>query len=475
MSRPADLGVFGLGTMGANLALNAASRGFRVALANRTPARAAELAGAHAGEPWGANLLPCADAAAFVAALEPPRRILLMVPAGAAVDETLAALLPHLHGGDVLVDGGNSLWSDTRRRQGELRERHVAFVGLGVSGGEEGARHGPALMGGGDAIAWARLEPVLEAIAARSDLGPCFTLVGPDGAGHFAKMVHNGIEYAEMQLLAEACDLLRRGLGLTAEQAADAFGEWNRGPLESFLLELAARVLRVRDARGGGPLVDQVLDAAAQKGTGRWTVQAALELSVPVPTIAAAVDARTLSSDRAARLVAAERLDGPGGRAPLAEPRDGWVDGVRQAYAAARRCAWAQGFQLLAAASRAHDWSLEPAELARAWTAGCILRARLLREVRQAFLDQPHLSNLLLAPSFAAVLAEAQPSWRAVVTKGLAHGLPLPALSASLAWYDTVRAAELPTYLVQAQRDAFGAHGFVRRDDPQGGTVHADW
>jgi len=472
----ADVGVWGLGTMGANLALNAAEHGFRVALGNRTPERAARLAATHAREPWGANLHACAGAADFVAALEPPRRVLLLVPAGAAVDESIEVLLPHLHGGDVLADGGNSLWSDTRRRQVGLRERRVAFVGLGVSGGEQGARRGPSLMGGGDPVAWARLEPVLEAIAARGAFGACFTRVGPDGAGHFAKMVHNGIEYADMQLLAESCDLLRRGLGLSAAQAADVFAEWNKGPLESFLLDLAARVLRRRDARTGRPLVDLVLDAAAQKGTGRWTVQVAGELSVPVPTLAAAVDARTLSADRAARQAAAARLSGPGGgSAPLAEARDGWIEGVRQALTAGRLCAWAQGFQLLAAASHAHDWSLQPAELARIWTGGCILRARVLNAIRQAFLDQPGLSNLALAPEFARALAEAQLGWRAVVATGAQHGLPLPALSASLSWYDTVRAAELPTYLIQAQRDAFGAHRFVRRDDPEGKPTHAEW
>ena len=471
----ADLGVWGLGTMGGNLALNAAEHGFMVALANRTPARGRELAAANAREPWGARLLPCDDAAAFVDALEPPRRVLLMVPAGAPVDETIAALSPLLHGGDILVDGGNSLWSDTRTRQAALREKHLAFVGMGVSGGEEGARHGPSMMAGGDAPAFARLRPVLEAMAAVTDTGPCVALLGPDGAGHFAKMVHNGIEYADMQLLAETWDVLHRGAGLPAADVARVFAEWNRGPLDSFLLELAARVLARRDERTGRPLVELVSDAAAQKGTGRWTVQAALELGVPVPTIAAAVDARTLSADREGRQAAATKLAGPGGPSPFAGSRDGWIDGARRALHAARVVAWAQGLHLLSAASHAHDWSVDTSEVLRIWTGGCILRARMLTPMRAAFREQPALPNLALAPEFARLLAEAQPAWRAVVAAGVGAGLPLPALSASLAWYDTVRAAELPTNLTQAQRDAFGAHGFVRTDDPEARPTHAAW
>jgi 6-phosphogluconate dehydrogenase len=471
----ADLGVWGLGTMGGNLALNAAEKGFTVALGNRTPARAAELAAKHARQPFGPRLLPCADAAAFIAALEPPRRVLLMVPAGAAVDESIELLAPLLHGGDILVDGGNSLWSDSRTRQAALRERHIAFVGMGVSGGEEGARHGPSMMAGGDLPAWARLQPVLERMAAVTDTGPCVALVGPDGAGHFAKMVHNGIEYADMQLLAETWDVLRRGAGLSTAEVAQLFAEWNRGPLESFLLELAARVLQTRDERSGGPLVEQVSDAAAQKGTGRWTVQAALELGVPVPTIAAAVDARTLSAERAARQQAAALLVGPGGASPFAAGRERWIEAARDALHAGRIAAWAQGLRLLAAASHAHEWSVDLAEVLRIWTGGCILRARMLTPMRAAFREQPLLANLALAPEFAGVLGRAQPAWREVVSAGARAGLPLPALSASLAWYDTVRAAELPTNLIQAQRDAFGAHGFVRRDDPAGRPTHASW
>jgi 6-phosphogluconate dehydrogenase len=474
MQGKADFGVWGLGTMGASLALNVAEHGFRVALANRTPERAHELVAQNAAQPWGSRLIACEGAAEFVAALEPPRRVLLMVPAGSPVDDSIAALVPHLNGGDILVDGGNSLWSDTRTREAALREKHIVFVGMGVSGGEEGARHGPSMMVGGDAPAWARLRPVLEPCAAHTGTGPCVTLVGPDGAGHFVKMVHNGIEYADMQLLAESMDALRRGAGLSLEQIAAAFEEWNRGPLESFLLELAARVLRVTDERTGRPLVELVLDAAAQKGTGRWTVEAAGALGVATPTIAAAVDARTLSSDRPARLAAAKTLSGPT-PGSFGGTRSEWLDAVRDALHAARIVSWSQGLQLVQAGSHAHEWSIEVAELLRIWTGGCILRARMLTPMRDAFLAQPTLGNLALWPEFTRILAAAQPGWRALVAAGARTGLPLPAFAASLAWYDTVRAAELPTSLTQAQRDAFGAHGFVRRDDPGGKATHASW
>jgi 6-phosphogluconate dehydrogenase len=474
MAGKADIGVWGLGTMGGNLALNAAEHGFRVAMANRTVERPRQLVAQNAGQAFGSRLIACDGAAEFAAALEPPRRVLLMVPAGAPVDDSIAALLPHLSGGDIVIDGGNSLWSDTRTREAALREKHIEYVGMGVSGGEEGARHGPSMMVGGDPPAWARLRPVLEPMAAHTPSGPCVTLVGPDGAGHFVKMVHNGIEYADMQLLAEGFDALRRGAGLTAEQIAAAFEEWNRGPLESFLLELAARVLRKTDERTGRPLVELVLDAAAQKGTGRWTVEAAGALGVPVPTISAAVDARTLSSDRPARLAASKTLTGPP-PGSFGGTRGEWLDAVRDALHAARIVAWSQGLQLVQAGSHANEWSIEVAELLRIWTGGCILRARMLSPMRDAYLAQPALANLALWPEFTRILTAAQPGWRALVAAGVRTGLPMPAFAASLAWYDTVRAAELPTSLTQAQRDAFGAHGFVRRDDPEGKATHAAW
>ncbi len=469
-SQQADFGVWGLGVMGGNLALNVADHGFVVALWNRSPAKVDELLAAHSG----GNLLGCRSPQDFVAALEPPRRILLMVPAGPAVDASIETLAPLLHGGDILVDGGNSHFTDTRRREAVLRERRIAFVGCGISGGEEGARHGPSLMAGGDPVAYARLAPVLEAIAARATAGPCVALVGPDGAGHFVKMVHNGIEYGDMQLLAESYDLLRRGLGLRAAALAEVYEAWNRGPLESFLLELTARIFRVRDAATGRPLVEQVLDAASQKGTGRWTVQAALELGVPVPTLAAAVDARTISSDRAGRLAAAARLAGPPAE-PLPGDEDAWIDAIHDALHASRLCAWAQGCRLVAGANAPHGWAIDCAELARIWSGGCIIRARLLDDVARAFRSDPGLANLALDPGVSATLQQCEPGWRRAVAAAAQRGIPAPAMAASLSWYDAMRSADLPQNLTQAQRDAFGAHTFVRRDAPGAGPVHADW
>jgi len=473
-TQQADLGVWGLGVMGANLALNVADHGFTVALWNRTADKTDALLAANRGKP----LLGCRAPQDFVAALEPPRRILLMVPAGAPVDESVATLAPLLTGGDILIDGGNSHFMDTRRREAALREKHLAFVGCGISGGEEGARHGPSLMPGGDAPSWARLAPILQAIAARGSGGqPCVAHIGPDGAGHFVKMVHNGIEYGLMQLIAEAYDLLRRGLSLSAPDIGDVFEAWNRGPLESFLVDLAARVLHVRDRKTGRPLVDLVLDAAKQKGTGRWTVQAALTLSVPVPTIAAAVDARTLSSDRAERQAAAGRFPAPPPAlpGPAADNVDAWIDAIHDALHASVLCAWAQGLQMVTAANAPYGWAIDPAELARIWTGGCIIRARLLDEVREAARGPERMPNLVLDPRFAGRVQECTPRWRNVVAVAAQHGIPAPALSASLAWFDTLRSAELPTNLTQAQRDAFGAHTFVRRDAPDAGPVHADW
>jgi len=477
----ADVGVWGLGTMGGQLALNLAEHGFRVALHNRSHERVAALLAGERGRPWADKLNGTRDTGAFVAAIAPPRRILLMVPAGTAVDDSITELLPLLSAGDVVVDGGNSLYSDTDRRQRQLLERSVAFLGCGVSGGAHGARHGPSLMVGGDPVAYALMAPLLEAIAAEGEGGRCLALLGRDGAGHFAKMVHNGIEYADMQLLAEAYDLLQRGLGLPTARIAEIFAAWNTGPLESFLLELAARVARRSDRASGRPLLELVDDAAAQKGTGRWTVQAALDLGVAVPTLAAGVDARTLSAHRNLRSAAAAAWSGPD---PQAAP--GWLatalgdadralDAVHDALHAARLVACAQGLQLVGAASDAHGWGTDRAELARIWTGGCILRARSLSLVRAAFTRDRQLSNLALDPAIAAILHETQPRWRALVAAAVTGGLPVAALASALSWYDTLRSRSLPTNLTQAQRDAFGAHGFRRRDRLQGPPEFADW
>jgi 6-phosphogluconate dehydrogenase len=470
MSR-STFGVIGLGTMGRNLALNIEEHGFPVAVWNlETDWTDAFLRDHPTAAFTGAKTLE-----ALVAALERPRRILMMVPAGAPVDEMIGKLSPLLESGDILIDGGNSYFDDTRRREAALRAKGLDFVGCGVSGGEEGARYGPSIMPGGSDAAWARIKDVLEAISAKTDAGPCVTHVGPDGAGHFVKMVHNGIEYGDMQLIAEAYDVLHRGLGLATPEAAGVFDEWNRGPLESFLVELTAHVCRVKDSHTGQPLVDVIQDKAGQKGTGKWTAQVALDLAVAIPTIGAAIDARVLSSLKEERVAAAKVLGVPGAAdgAFSGADRDGWKNALADALFAARVCSYAQGMALIAAGSAKYSWNVNLAEMARIWKGGCIIRARLLDPVRQAFTTNPTLANLLVDPAIARDLQKAAPGWRRVVAAAASAGIPVPALSASLAYFDSYRTARLPQNLTQAQRDAFGAHKFERVEKP--GFVHADW
>ena len=463
----ADFGIVGLGTMGRNLALNVESRGFRVAVWNREQ----EWTDAFVAGNRELAFVGSSSLEEFAAALARPRRVLMMIPAGKPVDEMIERLRPLLEPGDVLVDGGNSWYLDTRRREAALRASGLLFVGCGVSGGEDGARYGPSLMPGGPPDAWRLLRDVLEAIAARSASGPCVTHVGPDGAGHFVKMVHNGIEYGDMQLLAESWDVMRRGLGMTAAETAGVWERWNGGPLESFLVELSAQVCRVTDPDTGQALVDVVLDKAGQKGTGRWTAQVGLDLAVPIPTIAAAIDARVLSSLKEERVEAARHLQGPA--SPLDAPRDAVLQALHDALFASRVCTYAQGLALIAAASREYDWNVDLAEVCRIWTAGCIIRARLLDEARAALTADRGLRNLLLAPGLAASVHAAQDGWRRAVVHGAAAGIPMPCHAAALAYYDSYRTARLPQNLTQAQRDAFGAHTFERIDRP--GPQHADW
>jgi 6-phosphogluconate dehydrogenase len=463
-------GVIGLGTMGRNLALNIEEHGFPVEVWNlETEWTDAFLRDHPAAKFTGARTLE-----ALVAGLERPRRIMMMIPAGAPVDDMIKKLTPLLEPGDILIDGGNSYFEDTRRREAGLRASRLEFVGCGVSGGEEGARHGPSIMPGGSDAAWARIKDVLEAIAAKTEAGPCVTHVGPDGAGHFVKMIHNGIEYGDMQLIAEAYDILHRGLGLTTPEAADVFDEWNHGTLESFLVELSAHVCRVIDPESGQPLVDVIQDKAGQKGTGKWTAQIALELAVAIPTIAAALDARVLSSLKDERVAAQAILAPTDTAAPFAgSDRRSWTQALGEALYAARVCSYAQGMALIAAGSAAYKWNINLAEMARIWKGGCIIRARLLDPVRQAFTANPALVNLLVDPAIARDLQKAAPGWRKVVAAAASGGIPVPALGASLAYFDSYRTARLPQNLTQAQRDAFGAHKFERVERP--GFVHADW
>jgi len=460
-------GVIGLGTMGRNLALNIESRGVTVAVWNRESDWTEAFVRDHAGRGFTGETTP----EAFVAAVARPRRLLMMIPAGQPIDDMIARLRPLLDRGDVLIDGGNSWFEDTARRETALRADGLHFVGCGVSGGEDGARNGPSLMPGGSAEAWTQLRPVFEAIAAVTEAGPCVTHVGRGGAGHFVKMVHNGIEYADMQLIAESWDLMRRGAGLTADETADVFQTWNEGPLESFLVELTAQICRVPDPVTGAPLVDVVLDKAGQKGTGRWTVSAALELGIAVPTIAAALDARVLSSLKEERVAAAQVLAGPPPDVP--NGREALLRDLSDALYGSRICAYAQGFSLIGAASAAHDWNIDLAEIGRIWKGGCIIRARLLDPLRQAFSTAPALPSALLAPALAEALMASQAAWRRTLSRAVAAGVPAPAHASALAYFDSYRSPRLPQNLTQAQRDAFGAHTYERID--QAGKHHSEW
>jgi len=463
----AQVGVIGMGVMGRNLALNILDQEFEVAVWNRTQ----ELTDA-AVEESGYMLHGCRTLEEFVAAIDRPRKVLIMIKAGRAVDLVLEQLRDVLDEGDIIIDGGNSWYKDTRRRERELAREGLQYFGVGISGGEEGARTGPSLMPGGSGSSYRYVQPILEAIAARSRHGPCVTWVGPDGAGHFVKMVHNGIEYADMQQIAEAYDLLRRLGGMTAPEIGAVFEQWGRGPMDSFLVEITGRILGVEDT-DGTPLVDRVLDSAGQKGTGRWSVEVALELGVPVPSIAAAIDARVLSGHKDERVVAAANLPGP---VPAAvTDRAGQIEQVHDALHGAKICAYAQGFALIQAAARKYDWNIDLAEIARIWTGGCIIRARFLDTVMEAFTAEAGLQNLILAPEIRERLQGLQSGWRAVLSAAQTAGIPVAGMAAGLAWYDTWRTADLPLNLTQAQRDAFGAHTYQRTDDPDGPFLHTDW
>jgi 6-phosphogluconate dehydrogenase len=471
MSKLADLAVVGLGVMGANLARNFHSRGLTVAVYNRNPEVAAAFHAAHGGE----RFVACPDYAAVAAALVRPRKIIVMVTAGAAVDAVVEELRPQLQAGDMIIDGGNSHWPDTERRHEALAPSGVRFIGMGVSGGEEGALRGPSMMPGGDRASWEELRPLLEQAAAVSDSGPCVTWCGHRSAGHAVKMVHNGIEYGDMQLIAEVWGLMRNGLGMAPVKLRETFERWNGGRLESFLIDITASIVAAEDPKDPGgqrPLVDTILDVAGQKGTGRWTVTDAVEAGVPVSTIAAAVDARTLSArwdDR--QRAAAAFSDEP---MPLVGIHGVTVDELEAALYAAKLMSYAQGFDLLRSASKERGYETDLAEVARIWKAGCIIRARFLDRVHAAYRADPELPLLCLDPGFAEELRVALPAWRTVVAAATRGGHPVPALSASLGWFDTMRQGRGTAALIQAQRDFFGAHTYRRVEAP-GEVVHTEW
>ena len=467
----ADIGVTGLAVMGSNLARNFARHGYTVALHNRTQARTDALVAAHGHE---GEFVPSSSAEDFVVALEPPRRVLVMVQAGPATDAVVDELAAHLEPGDMVLDGGNTHFVDTRRRESALRERGIHFVGTGISGGEVGALEGPSIMPGGSDEAYASVGPLLETIAAQVDGTPCCTHVGPDGAGHFVKMVHNGIEYSDMQLIAESYDLLRQALGAPPGELAAVFRDWNTGELESYLIGITAEVLEHVDAATGRPFVDVVLDEAEQKGTGRWGVQSALELGVPVTGIAEAVFARSLSAHTAQRRAAAAALPGPGTAGHVSGTAgDTLVEDVRRALYASKMVAYAQGFDQIAAGSDEYGWGIDPGAMATIWRGGCIIRARFLDRIRAGYDTDPGLASLLLAPSFVEALADAQDAWRRVVATAASLGVPTPGFSSALAYYDSLRRNRLPAALIQGLRDLFGAHTYRRVD--RAGTFHTLW
>jgi len=462
----ADIAVIGLGVMGANLARNFHSRDWRVAVHNRTTSVLDAFVDAHGDE----RFVRCEQLDDVLSALSSPRKIVLMVTAGRAVDAVLEALAGKLDPDDIVIDGGNSQWSNTDRRNTWAREHGFRFVGMGVSGGEEGALLGPSMMPGGDDAVWPELRPILESAAAVSDSGPCVTWCGRGSAGHFVKMVHNGIEYGDMQLISETWTLLRAGLGRSAVETRGVFEGWNAGRLQSFLIDITAEIVAAKDPHTGEPLVEHILDVAGQKGTGRWTVLAAVEAGIPLGTITAAVDGRALSARKSDRVAAAQRFaDAAAG--PLAGIDEADLE---QALYASKLISYTQGFDLLRQASEARDYGVDLAAISRVWKAGCIIRAAFLDRVYDAFRADPDLPLLCLAPSFAAELEAALPAWRRVVGSAVAAGIPVPALSASLAWFDGLRTNPGSARLIQAQRDHFGAHTYRRAEAPDE-AVHSEW
>ncbi|MFE3585622.1 NADP-dependent phosphogluconate dehydrogenase [Streptomyces vinaceus] len=470
MSSTAQIGVTGLAVMGSNLARNFARNGYTVAVHNRTAAKTTALVEEFGDE--GA-FVATGSAKEFVDALERPRRLIIMVKAGEPTDAVIHEFAPLMEPGDVIIDGGNAHFEDTRRREKELREQGIHFVGAGISGGEEGALLGPSIMPGGSAESYDSLGPMLEKIAAKAKDGtPCVSHVGPDGAGHFVKMVHNGIEYADMQLIAEAYHLLRDVAGYSPARIAETFREWNRGRLDSYLIEITAEVLAHTDAGTGLPFVDVVADAAEQKGTGRWTVQIALDLGVPVSGIAEAVFARAVSGHADLR-EAARGLTGPAAAPLPAEAADAFAAQVEQALYASKIVSYTQGFHQIQAGSEEYGWGVDLGAVSSLWRGGCIIRAAFLDRIRTAYDAQPDLPSLLADPGFAQEIGEAQEDWRAVVVAAVSHGIPVPAFAASLAYYDALRAERLPAALTQGQRDFFGAHTYRRTD--REGSFHTLW
>ena len=466
-----DIVLIGLAVMGQNLVLNMNDHGYKVAVFNRTVSKVDDFL---ANEAKGTEVAGAHSIAELAGMLKRPRRIMMMVKAGDTVDQMIAQVVPHLEPGDILIDGGNSLYSDTNRRTKDLAGKGILFVGTGVSGGEEGARFGPSIMPGGNPAAWPHVKPIFQAIAAKVEDGtPCCDWVGEDGAGHFVKMVHNGIEYGDMQLICEAYDLLRRGMSLEPDDLHQVFAEWNKGELDSYLIEISSLIFAKKD-EDGLPLVDKILDAAGQKGTGKWTVISALDTGQPVTLIGESVFARCLSALKDERVEASKVLAGPA-PAQLEVGRDEFIEDVRRALYCSKIISYAQGYMLLRAAAKENGWSLNMGGIALMWRGGCIIRSRFLGKIKEAFDKEPGLDNLLLDSFFSSAIEQYQAGWRRALSHAIALGIPTPAFSTALAFFDGYRTARLPANLLQAQRDFFGAHTYERTDQARGQFFHTNW
>ncbi|MGO9239589.1 MAG: decarboxylating NADP(+)-dependent phosphogluconate dehydrogenase [Bryobacteraceae bacterium] len=464
-----DIGLIGLAVMGQNLVLNMNDHGYRVAVFNRTVSKVDDFLN---NEAKGTTIAGAHSIEELTGLLKPPRRVMLMVKAGETVDHMIDQLVPHLEPGDIIIDGGNSHFPDTTRRTETLAAKGILFIGTGVSGGEEGARRGPSIMPGGNPLAWPYVKPIFQAIAAKVDGSPCCEWVGENGAGHYVKMVHNGIEYGDIQLICEAYQMLKDGLGLTAAELHDVFAEWNAGELDSYLIEITRDIFGKLDD-DGTPMVDKILDTAGQKGTGKWTGISSLDLGVPVTLIGEAVYARCLSAMKEERVLAAQALSGPS-RCPI-ENRKGFIEDVRSALYCSKMISYAQGYMLLREAAKEYNWNLNFGGIALMWRGGCIIRSRFLGKIKAAFDKNPQLKNLLLDEFFSTTLLQHQPAWRRAIVQAIELGVPTPAFSTALAFFDGYRCARLPANLLQAQRDYFGAHTYERVDQPRGQFFHTNW
>ena len=470
MEPKADIAVIGLAVMGQNLILNMNDHGFTVVAFNRTVSKVDDFLNKEAK---GTNVIGAHSIEEMIGLLKKPRRVMLMVKAGNAVDEFIDHIIPHLEAGDIIIDGGNSLFEDTIRRTKYVESKGFLYIGTGVSGGEEGARRGPSIMPGGSPAAWPHVKDIFQKISAKVEDGtPCCDWVGENGAGHYVKMVHNGIEYGDMQLIGEAYNLMKTGLGLSADQMHEVFAEWNKGELNSYLIEITRDILAFKDA-DGQPLVDKILDTAGQKGTGKWTVMSSQDLGIPITLIAEAVYARCISALKEERVAAAKKLKGP--KPAIKGDQKQLIEQIRQALYASKIVSYAQGYMLLRAAAKERAWNLNYGGIALMWRGGCIIRSAFLGKIKEAFDKDAQLSNLLLAPFFRKAIKDSQRSWRKVVSLAARKGIPVPAFSTALAFYDSYRSERLPANLLQAQRDYFGAHTYERLDQPRGQFFHTNW